>query len=149
MLISNGRKEQDRFKNIWRGHKEGRLSLDLTQAAKSIEVRRYLEFVISVWLKMKIGWLNNVNLEKEMINLVCGDHWISLVVAWLVLRRVDNDEISYWEMGLCISCSRFQGRSGGGYGATGITICVQLARAGTWRPRSYHKSRMGYLPWLM
>ena len=68
---------------------------DLTQAGKSSEVRRYLEFVISGWVKMKIGWLNNVNLEQEMKDLACGDHWILPVVAWLVLRRVDNEEISY------------------------------------------------------
>ena len=35
------------------------------------------------------------------------------------------------------------------YSATWIAICVQLARAGTWRPRNSHKSRTGYLPWLM
>ena len=52
-------------------------------------------------------------------------------------------------MGSCISWPCIQGRSGGGYRATGIAICVQLARAGTWRPRSSHKSRMGYPPWLM
>ena len=71
------------------------LSLDLTQAAKSSEARRYLEFVISGLFKMKIGWLDNVNLEQEMKNISCGDNWVLLVVAWLVLRRVDNEEISY------------------------------------------------------
>ena len=48
---------------------------------------------------------------------------------------------------VCWPC--FQGRSGGDYRANGIAIWVQLARAGTWRPRSSHKSRIGYLPWLM
>ena len=71
-----------------------RLFSDLTQTGKNSEVRRYLEFVISGWLKMKIGWLNNVNLEQEVKDLACGDHWILLVVSWLVLRRVDNEEIS-------------------------------------------------------
>ena len=52
-------------------------------------------------------------------------------------------------MGSCIAWRCFQGRSGGGYGTTGIAISMQLARAGTWLPRSSHKSRMGYLPWLM
>ena len=52
-------------------------------------------------------------------------------------------------MGLCVSWPCFQGRSGGGYGATVFAICVQLARAGTWRPKSSDKSRMGYLPWLI
>ena len=32
-----------------------KLSLDLTQADKSSEVRRYLEFIISGLFKMKIG----------------------------------------------------------------------------------------------
>ena len=57
MLISNGTKEQDRLKIIWRGQRnemEG-FSLDLTQAVKSSEARRYLEFVILGWFKMKIG----------------------------------------------------------------------------------------------
>ena len=71
------------------------LALDLTQAAKSIKVRNYLDFVISGWLEMKIGWLNSLNVEQEMKNVACGDHWIFLVVAWLVLRRVENEEISY------------------------------------------------------
>ena len=71
------------------------LSLDLTEAAKSSEAKSYLEFVILGWFKMKIGWLDNLKLEQEMKNPVCGDHWILLVVAWLVLRRVENEEISY------------------------------------------------------
>ena len=50
------------------------LSLDLTQAAKSSEARRYLGFVISGLFKMKIGRLDNVNLEQEMKNLACGGH---------------------------------------------------------------------------
>ena len=57
MLISNGIKEQDRLKIIWRGQRNGMegFSLDLTQAVKSSEARRYLEFVILGWFKMKIG----------------------------------------------------------------------------------------------
>ena len=57
MLISNGTKEQDRLKIIWRGQRNGMegFSLDLTQAVKSSEARRYLEFVILGWFKMKIG----------------------------------------------------------------------------------------------
>ena len=30
-----------------------------------------------------------------MKNLACGDHRILPVVAWPVLRRVENEEISY------------------------------------------------------
>ena len=30
-----------------------------------------------------------------MKNLACGGHCILLVVAWPVLRRVENEEISY------------------------------------------------------
>ena len=33
------------------------LSLDLTQAAKSSGVKKYLDFVISGWYKKKIGWI--------------------------------------------------------------------------------------------
>ena len=125
------------------------LSLDLTQTAKSSEGGRYLKFVILDWFKMKIGWLDNVNLEQEMKNLACGYHWILPVVAWPVLRRVENQEISYWQMVSYMSWPCFQGGSGGGYDATGIAICVMVARAITWRSRSSHKSRMGYLPLLM
>ena len=125
------------------------LSLDLTQAAKRNEVRRYLKFVILGWFKMKIEWIDNVNLEQEMKNLACGDHWILSVVTWPVLRKVKNEEISYWQMVSCVSLPCFQWRSGGDYSATGIAICVLLARARTWRPRSSHIGRMGYLPWLM
>ena len=98
---------------------------------------------------MKIGWLDNVNLEQETKNLACGDHWIFIVMIWLVLIRVENKEISYWQMGSCVSWSCFQGRSEGGYGVTGIAVCVQLWRAEAWWPRSSHKSRMGYLPSLL
>ena len=34
-------------------------------------------------------------------------------------------------MSSCVSWPCFQGRDGGHYGAIGITICVQLAWAGT------------------
>ena len=51
---------------------------------------------------MKIGWLDNVNLEQEMRNIACGDHWILPVVAWPVQRMVENGEISYWKMVLCV-----------------------------------------------
>ena len=69
------------------------LSLDLTQAAKSIEVRKHLDFVITGWLEIKTGWLDELNVEQEMKNVACGDNWFLLVVAWLVL--VENEEISY------------------------------------------------------
>ena len=120
-------------------------ALDLAQATKSSKGRRYLKFLILGWFKMEIGWLDNVNLEQEMKTLACGDHWILPVVAWPVLRRVENEEISYWQMVSGVSWPCFHGRSGGGYGATGIPIfpIVLLARARTWQPRSSHKSRMG------
>ena len=48
MLISNGTKEQDGFKIISRGHRDGRnLLIDLTQAAKSSGVKKYQEVVSS------------------------------------------------------------------------------------------------------
>ena len=71
------------------------LSLDPTQAAESSEVKRNLEFVVSDWFKIKIGRLNNVDLEQEMKNLAYGDPWILLVVTGLKLRRVENEETSY------------------------------------------------------
>ena len=92
------------------------LSLHLTQAAKSSDGKRYLEFIVLRRFKMKIGWLDNVNLEQEMKNLACGDHWILPVVACPVLRRVENEEISYWQMVSCVSWPCFQERSGGDYG---------------------------------
>ena len=125
------------------------LSLDPTQAAESSEVKRNLEFVVSDWFKIKIGWLNNVDLEQEMKNLACGDPWILLVVTGLKLRRVENEETSYCQMGSCVSWPCSQERSGGDYRATGIAVYVQLARVGTSRTRSSHIYRMGYLPWLM
>ena len=82
-------------------------------------------------------------------NLSCSGHWILPVVAWPMLRRVENEEISYWQMGSYVSCPCFQRRIGGGYSATRITICVQLTREGTWWPRSSRKCRMGYSPWLL
>ena len=94
-------------------------------------------------------WPTNVNLEQEINNLACGDHWILLAVVQLVLRKADNEEISYWEMVSCILWPCSQRRSERGKGATGIATFVQLARAGTWWPRSFHKNRMGYLPWLI
>ena len=51
-----------------------------------------------------------------MKNLACGGHWILPVVAWSVLRRVENEEISYWQMVSCVSWPCFQERSGGDYG---------------------------------
>ena len=73
MLISNGTKEQDGFKIISRGHRDGRnLLIDLTQAAKSSGVKKYPEVVSSDWFKMEIGW-HNANLEQEMENLACDD----------------------------------------------------------------------------
>ena len=48
-----------------------------------------------------------------------------------MLSGVKNEEISYWQMVSCLSWPYFQGRSGGGYSATGIAICVLLARART------------------
>ena len=50
-----------------------------------------------------------------------------------MLRRVENEEISYWQMVSCVFWPCFHGRSGGGYGATGIPIfpIVLLARART------------------
>ena len=73
------------------------LSLDLTQAAKSNEAGSYLKFMVLLgWFKMKIEWLDNQNLEQELKNLACGNHWILSVVAWPVLGRVENEEISYW-----------------------------------------------------
>ena len=58
-----------------------RLSLNLTKTAKSSGVRECLEFVISGWLKMKIVWLCNANLEQKIKNLAYGHHWILVVVT--------------------------------------------------------------------
>ena len=71
------------------------------------------------------------------------------MVTWLVLRRVETGEISYEQMGSSISWPCSQRGGGGGYRATGIAICVQVAREGIWRPRSSHKRKMGCLLWLM
>ena len=71
------------------------LFLDLTQAVKSREGRRHLEYIVSGWFKMKFGWLGNVNLDQEMKNIASDDHWILLVVAGLVLTRVEHEETSY------------------------------------------------------
>ena len=46
-------------------------------------------------------------------------------------------------MGSCISRLCFHG--GGGCGATGIALCVQVARTRTWQPGSSHGSRKKWL----
>ena len=51
---------------------------------------------------MVIVWLYNLKLEQEMRNLACGDQSILLVVILLILRRVDTEKISKWQIGLCI-----------------------------------------------
>ena len=67
--------------------------------------------------------------------------WLDFCWEGLRRRKLVTDRWVHVYPGIVSS-----GRSEGGYG---IAICVQLGRAETWWPRTCHKSRMGYLPWLI
>ena len=64
------------------------------------------------WCKVELLGLYNLKLEQEMRILVCGDQWILHVVTWLVLRRVEIEEISYWQKGSCLFWPCFWGKGG-------------------------------------
>ena len=54
-------------------------------------------------------------LEQVMRNLTCGNQQILFMVIWLVLTRVETEEISYERLGSCLSwtCFREWGESVG------------------------------------
>ena len=51
----------------------------------------------------EILWLYNLK------NFTCGDQQILLIVIWLVLTRVETEEISYERFGSCVSWTCFRG----------------------------------------
>ena len=55
-------------------------------------------------------------LEQVMRNLTCGNQQILFMVIWLVLTRVETEEISYERLGSCFywTCFRKLGESVGG-----------------------------------
>ena len=48
-------------------------------------------------------------LEQVMRNLTCGNQQILFMVIWLVLTRVETEEISYERLGSCFSWTCFRG----------------------------------------
>ena len=48
-------------------------------------------------------------LEQVMRNLTCGNQQILFMVIWLVLTRVETEEISYERLGSCFSWTCFMG----------------------------------------
>ena len=55
------------------------------------------------------GLVPRRKLEQVMRNLTCGDQQILLMVIWLVLTRVETEEISYERLGSCFSWTCFMG----------------------------------------
>ena len=47
-------------------------------------------------------------LEQVMRNLTCGNQQILFMVIWLVLTRVETEEISYERLGSCFSWTFFR-----------------------------------------
>ena len=50
-----------------------------------------------------------MKLKQVIRNLTCGDQQILLMVIWLVLTRVETEEISYKKLGSCFSWTWFRG----------------------------------------
>ena len=95
-----------RFSCVPKGLK--RFSLDRPWDFKNT-VWECVEFVISCRCKVKVVWLYNLKLQEKMRNFPYGDQQILLVVAWLVLRRFEIEEIGYWQKVSCVSWPSFQG----------------------------------------
>ena len=51
----------------------------------------------------------NLKFEQVMRNLTCVDQQILLMVIWLVLTRVETEEISYERLSSCFSWTCFSG----------------------------------------
>ena len=60
------------------------------------------------------GLVPRHKLEQVMRNLTCGDQQIWLMVIWLVLTRVETEQIRYERLGSCFSWTYFRGWVGGG-----------------------------------
>ena len=58
----------------------------------------------------------NLKFEQVMRNLTCVDQQILLMVIWLVLTRVETEEISYERLSSCFSWTCFSGWVGTGGG---------------------------------
>ena len=58
----------------------------------------------------------NLKFEQVMRNLTCVDQQILLMVIWLVLTRVETEEISYKRLSSCFSWTCFSGWVGTGGG---------------------------------
>ena len=55
------------------------------------------------------GLVPRRKLEQVMRNLTCADQQILHMVIWLVLTRVETEEISYERLGSCFSWTCFRG----------------------------------------
>ena len=55
------------------------------------------------------GLVPRRKLEQVIRNLTCGDQQILLMVIWLVLTRVETEEIKYEKLGSYFSCTCFRG----------------------------------------
>ena len=62
------------------------------------------------------GLVPRHKLEQVMRNLTCGDQQIWLMVIWLVLTRVETEQIRYERLGSCFSWTYFRGWVGEGGG---------------------------------
>ena len=71
--------------------------------------RECVEFVIARWSKIKFFDFYNLKLKPVMRNLTCGDQQMLLMVIWLVLTRVETEEISYKRLGSCFFWTYFRG----------------------------------------
>ena len=75
--------------------------------------REYVELVIAGWSKLKFYDFYNMKLEQVMKNLTCGDQQILLMMIWLVLTRVEAEEITYERLGSNFSWTCFRRWRGG------------------------------------
>ena len=65
------------------------------------------------------GLVPRHKLEQVMRNLTCGDQQIWLMVIWLVLTRVETEQIRYERLGSCFSWTYVRGWVGEGGGSVG------------------------------
>ena len=78
--------------------------------------REYVELVIAGWSKLKFYDFYNMKLEQVMKNLTCGDQQILLMMIWLILTRVEAEEITYERLGSNFSWTCFRRWKGGSVG---------------------------------
>ena len=83
----------------------GRTLLRPPSTRLSIQLEKISNWLMPSWS----GLVPRRKLEQVMRNLTCGDQQILLMVIWLVLTRVETEEISYERLGSCFSWTCFRG----------------------------------------